>query len=297
MKVLVTGIAGSLARLCADKLIEQGHEVIGVDYRNAEGIRKDVRFYRANYNKTKIEDIFRKHTPQLVLHLGRVGNLKESANKRFDLNVIGSAKVMELCVKYDVPRLVVLSTFHIYGAHPHNHIPIHEEEPLRAGQRFPQLADAVQLDNQASQWVFRHPKTTTIVLRPTNIVGPHIKNAISSYLRRSRLYMLLGFDPMWQFVHELDMVNAIMLATQKGAAGIYNVVGAGEMPISEALHLTGKPVLPLPGIFAPPIWSLTYLVDFFRYACVISDEKFRATFGYKAEVGLADTVRSNGDWT
>ena len=55
--------------------------------------------YRANYNKTGIEDVFKRHRFDAVLHLGRVGNLKESIGKRFDLNVVGSQKIMNLCVQ------------------------------------------------------------------------------------------------------------------------------------------------------------------------------------------------------
>ena len=45
-----------------------------------------------------------------LMGLGRVGNLKESMGKRFDLNVVGSQKVMNLCRDHKVRRLVVLSS-------------------------------------------------------------------------------------------------------------------------------------------------------------------------------------------
>ncbi len=250
-RVLVTGVAGSLARLTADRLIDDGHEVIGVDYRRPRGaLRTEITFYRANYNKTKIEDVVRRHKPTHVLHLGRVGNLKVLANKRFDLNVVGSAKIMELCLKHNVERLIVLSTFHIYGAHPHNHIPIFEDEPLRAAQNYPQLGDAVQLDSQASTWVYRHRKLRTVVLRPTNIIGPNIRNAISTYLRQPTLISMLGYSPMWQFIHESDMLEALIRTFESDAVGIYNVAGPSAVPLVDALNITGAPVIPIPAFLA-----------------------------------------------
>jgi UDP-glucose 4-epimerase len=261
----------------------------------------DVQIYRANYNKTRIEDIVRRHRPTHVLHLGRVGNLKEHMNKRFDLNVVGSAKIMELCLKHQIERLVVLSTFHIYGAHPHNHIPILEDEPLRASATFPQIADAVQLDNMASQWVYRHRRPSTIVLRPANIVGPNIRNAVSTYLRQPALIYLLGYSPMWQFVHEADMVEAIMLALASDTAGVYNVAGSGEIPLLEALRITGARLIPLPGPLADlairlgrgvPRFIPTYLLDFLRYPVVVSDAKMRADFGYRPVGGIEEAIRT-----
>jgi len=300
MRILITGICSSLAQLLSDRLIEDGHEIIGVDYRHrARGMRKEITFYRANYNKRIIEEVFRSHPPEAVVHLGRVGNLKTTPNKRFDLNVMGSAKVMELSLKHKVQRLVVMSTFHIYGAHPHNHIPIVEEEPLRAGQTFPQLADAVQLDNQAATWIYRHRKLRTVVLRPCNVVGPDINNAISTYLRQRTQAYMLGYSPMWQFIHQEDMVQALILAVTGNAVGVYNVAGDGAMPVVEALSLTGSHLVPVPAPLASLALRLSgsltippYFIDFLKYHCVISDDKFRNDFGYEPRIGLIDTIQS-----
>jgi UDP-glucose 4-epimerase len=301
-RILITGIAGGLAQLVAQELLGRGNEIVGVDYRPrpAELVR-EITFHQANYNKTGIEDVFRRNPPKAVLHLGRVGNLKMVAGKRFDLNVVGSTKVLEQCLRHGVEKLVVLSTFHIYGAHPANHVPITEEEPLRAGQSFPQLADAVQLDNQAVQWVYQHPQLHTVVLRPTNVVGPHVSNAMSQYLRQRTQIYLAGFNPMWQFVHERDMARAILLAFDGKATGVYNVAGAGELPLAKALELTGAHVLPVPDFVASTYLRLrgrfvpalpAYFLDFFKYPCVISDAKFRKDFGYAPEMGLVQTIES-----
>lgn len=301
--VLVTGICGSLARLAAMELVRQGHEVVGADYRPKPVDHPlDVAFVQANYNKTRIADVFRRHRPQRVLHLGRVGNLKVTSNKRFDLNVVGSAKIQELAVEYEVERLVVMSTFHIYGAHPHNHVPIYEDEPLRAMQTVPQLADAVQLDNQAVAWTFRHRKLRTIVLRPTNVVGPQINNTISRYLRLPRIPYLLGFNPMWQFVYQDDMVRALLLALEGDQWGVFNVAGRGSAPVVEAFALTGSPTVPVPGPMVKlysrllmkggPARIPTYLIDFLRYPVIISDGKFRETFEWEPKVGIPEAIRA-----
>jgi UDP-glucose 4-epimerase len=303
---LVTGIAGGLARLTGAELAKQGHKVVGVDYRPLpRPLDYDAEVYQANYNKTRIEDVFRRHRPQLLLHLGRVGNLKERMGKRFDLNVIGSGKIMELALKYEVKRMVVLSTFHIYGAHPQNHTPIYEDEPLRAGPAFPQIADAIQLDNMASQWVWRHPEVKTVVLRPCNVVGPSIHNAISRFLRQQFVPVMMGFDPMTQFIHERDMVSAILAAGLGEAVGVFNVAGRSAIPLREALNLTKARQIPMPTTIAFAYLELArlvsnnlppYLVNFFKYPCVIADDKFREAFGWQPWVGEVETIRSTVGW-
>lgn len=298
--LLITGIAGGLAQRVALALQADGHTIVGADYRQARNLPaalSGMKQYCAHYNKTIIEDIFRHHRFDGVLHLGRSGSWKESAGKRFDLNVVGSQKIMNLCVQHQIKSLVVLSTFHIYGADPANHIPIAEDEPLRAGLEFPQIADAIQLDSMATTWVYRHPEVITTVLRPTNIIGPTIKNTMSEFLRRPRLPYLLGFNPMTQFVHEDDMAQAVVLSWKAGLRGTYNVGGPGVVPWRTALELCRTRTFPLP-------WPLThfavqafgkvphYLINFFRYPCVVSDAALRKEAGWSPTHSMRETLAS-----
>lgn len=297
---LITGITGGLSQLVGAELVRRGYEVVGVDYRSLSGpLPFRATMYRANYNKTKIEDVFRRHRPTHVLHLGRVGNLKEQLGKRFDLNVIGSRKVMEQACKYEAQRLVVLSTFHIYGAHPANHIPIDEDDPLRAGSVFPQIADAIQLDSQAVTWIYQHQELPGVVLRPCNVVGPDINNAMSRFLRQPTVAAILGFDPMTQFIHQRDLTAALLAATENEKVGVFNVTGRDSIPWREALRLTGARVVPVPsfvahaylgiaGVFSPAL--PVHLVDFFKYPCVIADQRIRQTFALEPEIGAAEAV-------
>jgi UDP-glucose 4-epimerase len=300
-EILISGIAGGLAQRVAQRLLAAGHQVVGVDYREVrEPVPPELKglsIHRASYNKTVIEDVFKRHAFDTVLHLGRAGNLKESVGKRFDLNVVGSQKIMNLCVQHGVKRLVVLSTFHIYGAHPSNHIPIAEDEPLRAGLEFPQIADAIQMDNMASTWVYRHPDVRTVILRATNIVGPTLRNTMSEFLRLRHVPYLLGFNPMSQFVHEEDMTSAVLAAWESDVVGIYNIAGTDVVPWRTALQLAKAITFPIP----MPIASMymrtagnfpQYLINFFRYPCVITDRAFRNATGWAPSVPIDETLWS-----
>jgi UDP-glucose 4-epimerase len=303
--VLITGMAGGLAHRVAKVLVEAGEDVVGVDYRAIPALPPPldrITTYRANYNKTAIEDVFRKHSASrgergafdAVLHLGRVGNLKEEMGKRFDLNVMGSQKLMNLCVQHRVKNLVVLSTFHIYGANPRNHIPIGEDDPLHAGADFPQIADAIQLDNMASAWVFKHPDVRTVVLRPTNVVGPSIHNTMSKFLRLPTIPYIAGYDPMTQFLHEDDLSSAVVAARRGTARGVFNVAGDAPVPWRAALELLGARTLGVPSIVAAiylqAIGFPRYLVNFYKYPCIIGDAAFRHAFDWSSSMSMRDTL-------
>ncbi len=298
-RILVTGFAGGLAQRVAESLLRRGDEVVGVDYRAVPALPAalaNVPVRRASYDKTAIEDVFRGDAFDAVLHLGRVGNLREAIGKRFDLNVMGSQKLLDLCLRYRVSSLVVLSTFHIYGAHPQNHVPISEEDPLRAGAEFPQIADAIQLDSIASTWVWRHPEVRTVVLRPTNVVGPTVQNTMSKFLRLPIVPHIVGFDPMTQFVHEADLAAAILAALDGPERGVFNVAGPGVVPWRTALEIVEAKTFPLPGTFAAAYMRFAgfppYLVNFYKYPCVVSDDAFRERFRWRPAVDLRTTLVS-----
>lgn len=298
-RVLVTGMAGGLAHCVAKKLVGAGDEVIGVDYRPVSALPPPLdrmQTYRANYNKTAIEDVFRKHSFDAVLHLGRVGNLKEEMGKRFDLNVMGSQKLMNLCVQHGARALVVLSTFHIYGASPRNHVPISEDDPLHAGTDFPQIADAIQLDNMASQWIWKFPDVRTVVLRPTNVVGPSIHNTMSKFLRLPTIPYIAGYDPMTQFLHEDDLADAVVAAMRGKSKGVFNLAGADAVPWKTALHIIGARTVPVPSLVASvylqAIGFPRYLVNFYKYPCIIGDAAFRKAFDWRSKIDVRETLRT-----
>lgn len=296
--VLVTGFAGGLARQVALLLKRAGHDVVGVDYREVRALPAElegVPVFRAQYHKTAIEDVFRNRRFDAVLHLGRVGNLSERMSKRFDLNVVGSRKLLECALGNGVRRLVVLSTFHVYGAAPENHTPISEEDPLRAGADFPQIADAIQLDAMATQWAYKYPEVGAVVLRPTNAVGASLENTMSKLLRMDRVPKLMGFNPMSQFIHMEDMARAIVAALEGTERGVFNVAGPTAIPWETAIELAGGRKLFVPTSLAmAAVRMLTafpaYLVNFLKYPCVISDVAFRKAFDWAPQVDLRRTL-------
>ncbi len=291
--VLVTGIAGGLAHRVANLLTAAGRDVVGADYRLADP-PANVPVYRVSYHKTAFEDVFRRHSFDTVLHLGRVGNLAEDAEMRFDLNVVGTQKLMKLCLDHGVRTLVILSTFHIYGAHPKNHIPISEEDPLRSGHEFPEIADAIQLDSMASTWVHQHPGVRVVVLRPTNVVGPNINNTMSRFLRRQRVPYVAGFNPMSQFLHEDDLASAIVHTLGGDARGVFNLIGGAALPWRTALDIARATTFPLPTTLAKAAARIAgipaYLVNFYKFPCIITDKLFRETFQWQHRIDVRDTL-------
>lgn len=307
MRVLITGAAGQLARLIALDLLDRGHQVVGLDVRKRRHPDVDIVFeYVKRYDHRTVAEVFRQHQPDALLHLGvRAGGSQAEAKSRYTQNVLGTRHLLELALKYKVRRMVAMSTFHVYGAHPHNPTFLREDAPLRAVQTFPEIQDIVELDHTVTGFLWRHRDTLpTTLLRPVHIVGPHLRNQVSSLLRASYSPRIIGFNPMMQFVHETDVARAVRMALEHDGYGVFNIAGEGAVPWSTAIATAGARPVHLPTWIAYPgaaVVSRLYpsfpehLIDFFRYPVIISDVAIREQLGWTPHINVVDTLRSVAD--
>lgn len=295
--VLVTGAAGALAQHVI-ALLKGDYEVVGVDFRGTRATHPDTVDYEVDFNKRTFEDVFREHDFDAILHLGRIRATQLDRGRRYSSNVVGTERMLRLALKYGVEQIVVLSTFHVYGAHPSNPSLIDEDYPLMAASQHAELVDAVELENLCNIHLYKHPELHITLLRPCNIVGPGINNAISKVLSQPVAPCLGGFSPLMQFIHVEDMAEAILAAYQKNQPGVYNVAPDDWVGFQDALEMAGCRRLFLPSI--PPVIPRvlagalgryafpTYLVDFFKFPVVLDGSRFTRTFGFSPRYGYDD---------
>ena len=301
-KILLTGATGGLARIIADRLKGE-HEIFGIDWRPERPDSKfPGKFFQVDYQSRKVADLFRKFNFDSFLHLGRIpmeANFRK--NSRFHANVLGTKNLLDICLKSKVKSIIVMSTFHVYGAHQHNHLYITEEDALLASHTFPEIADAVELDNMAVAFSLKNRDIRTLILRPVNVIGTQIRNQISLYLRGGVCPTVLGYDPMHQFIHESDLAEAFMLALEGKKSGIYNLAGEGGLPISKAIELAGSRTFPFPEFLKGPALSAMkwmnhpfpdHLIDYFKFPVILSDKAFRRDFGYEPKVTSLSSLKS-----
>ena len=86
------------------------------------------------------------------------------------------------------------------------------------------------------------------LLRFSNVLGPDIVTPLSKALELPLVPSIFGFDPRFQFVHEDDVVRAILFVLDRHLPGIYNVAGDGLLPWSEVVRLCGKRTVPMPPV-------------------------------------------------
>jgi len=300
-RVVITGVAGGLGRLLARRLRE-AHDVIGVDSEPWTTRPAGTPFHQVDVRKRAFEDVLRKVRPTALVHLGFVRHFRGSEGARYDLNVRGTRKVLDLCHEHGVRECVVLSSSYVYGAQAENPYFMDEEHPLSGSRNYPEIRDLVEVDTLAVTFMWKHTDLRTCVLRPVPTLGRYHSTAIGTYLRMSRPITMMGFNPMIQFLHEEDLCEALALAVEKGLRGVYNVAGPGEVPLQTALREIGARPLPLPDFVARPLLERTFragwfpfppgAIDYIKYTCTINGKRFVDATGFRPQYSLKEIFRS-----
>ena len=295
-KILIIGMAGGLANITAKLLLSKCETctVYGVDARPIDKINDErITLKQMPYTRSKFEQLFRENEFDAVFHLGRMShtgsNPKANLTKRLNLNLMGTGRILDLSLKFNIKKIIVLGTFHSYGALPDNSVFLNEDAPLRASMKYPDLLDIVEMDQIVTNWMWKHrADIETVLFRPCNIVGERIHNSICKYLKSSLVPIPVDYNPMMQFVHEFDMASILLRSLDEVPTGIYNVASDHVVSLTKAKKLAGTSGLPTPMFLASPVAYLldktvmglpSYLVDYLKYSCLIDNSELKKSLG------------------
>lgn len=246
MKVLITGISGKIGRMVAELLLGHGHEIIGVDRRDWPDAPAGVTVHQADIRKRGAAEVFRSTRPEAVIHMATVSHITTKSADRYRINLHGTRAVFDHCHEYGARRMVFVGRHTYYGASPDTALYHKEDAPPMAVTTFPELSDLVAADLYACTGLWRFPEMASVVLRVCYTLGPAAQGTLAAFLRGPRVPTILGFDPLFQFMHELDAARAIVTALESDIRGVFNVAGPNPVPLSLLIRETGRLPLPVP---------------------------------------------------
>lgn len=302
MKVLIPGISSKIGNLVAAELLAKGHEVIGIDRRPWPDAPAGVEMHELDIRKRAAEDVFRKARPDAVIHMATVTHLVTRSEERYKINLGGTRAVFDNCRAHGVGQVLFVGRHTYYGAAPDAPLYHSEDDPPMAVTTFPELADLVAADLYATTALWRHPELTTSVLRICYTLGPTRQGTLAAFLRGPRVPVIMGFDPLFQFMHEIDTARAIVLALEKKLRGVYNVAGPQPVPLSVVAREAGRTVIPLPekvftmllgrfGLPKLPPGAITHI----KYPVVVDSASFRAATGFTHTIDEVAAVHEYRD--
>jgi UDP-glucose 4-epimerase len=248
MKILVPGMSGRLGRMLAERLVGLGHDVIGIDRRPFRDAPEGVEMHEVDIRKRAAEDVFRRVRPDAVIHMATVTHLVVQSEDRYRINLGGTRAVFEHSHAYGVPHVIFVGRHTFYGAAADSPLFHTEDEPPMGLSQFPELADLVAADLYAGSALWRYPSMTSSVLRMVYTLGPTGHGTLATFLRGKRVPTILGFDPLFHFMHEEDVVSALVTTLKTRPRGVFNVAGPQPVPLSVVIRETGRTNVPLPEI-------------------------------------------------
>lgn len=268
--VLVTGATTPLGRALIEGFLAHGvGRIIAVGHEPAEawtGVDDDRCSYvsadlaRPREVRELIYGPARAHAVDTIIH----GALRRSASKVgrrvHRLEVEATRLILRLAEDIGVTGFVYRSHAEVYAVQPDSPTIIREDHALNLSPRAPQwIRDRVEADLTACA-AMGLGATRVAVLRTAEIFAPECGSQIWDYLSAPLCLRPLGYDPMINLLSIEDAVGAIVGAARDEAQGVFNIPGADTLPLSAAIHRSGRPIVPLPSPLMGPLYQLRRLV-------------------------------------
>ncbi len=308
MKVLVTGCAGFIGWKVSQKLIEKGHEVVGVDnlndyydlslkkwrLRNLEE-RGNFKFYEVdieNYEALKI--IFQEHSFDAVINEAARAGVRYSIKDPWvylRTNAYGTLNLLELMKDHGIKKMVLASTSSLYAGQP---MPFKEDLPVNT-PISPYAASKKSAEVMAYTYHYLYGIDVT-VLRYFTVYGPAGRPDMSVF---RFIYWIMKGEPievfgdgsqMRDFTYIDDIAEGTIRALKPMGYEIINLGNNNPHKLSEMMELIEK----YTGKKAKIIQRDFHKADMKATWADIS--KANKLLDWKPEVSLEEGIRRTVKW-
>jgi len=320
MKILVTGGTGFTGKALVRRLLDQGHQVIVLDYQ--EGLKtEELREWGAEVviGSVTDKDVVRKSVQgvEIVHHLAAAFRELDVPNSYYrEVNVEGTRNVLEAAKNAGVRRFIYCSTCGVHGNV--DNPPGNENAPINAADYYQQT----KYDAEPLVMEYHRAGLTSVILRPAAIYGPGDPERFYMIFKRVAKGSFPMFGSGKTYYHPLyidHLTDAFLLAQEegKGDGETYLIADEEYVEIEDLVRRTAKalgvevnishyPILPLiiaghvfekvckPFNIKPPIFPRR--VDWYRQNRAFDISKAKRDLGYNPTVSLDEGLKRTADW-
>ncbi len=321
MKILVTGGTGFTGKALVRRLVDEGHDVVALDYK--EGLKTyELREWGVHLvlgSVTDRETVARcLDGVEVVFHLAAAfREMNVLPQHYWNVNVNGTRLTLEEAERRGVRTFIYCSTCGVHGhvVHP----PADENAPIRPADYYQRTKYEAE---PICQEFARRGKMKVSILRPAAIYGPGDPGRFYLIFRRVARGVFPMFGPGTTFYHPLyidNLVDAFLLAMTRGRGDgdTYLIADERYVTIEELVRLTAQalgvpvriphyPLWPLrmaahvceavcrPLRITPPIFPRR--VDWYRQNRAFDIRRAKQTLGYHPAIALEEGLRRTAEW-
>jgi UDP-glucose 4-epimerase len=259
MKILVVGGAGYIGSVCAELLLDEGHQVEIFD-NLTEGHRSAVdsraRFIESDLgDREKIGKTCSDGRPDAVMHFAAsalVGESMKNPSKYFRNNIGNGLNLLDAMVNAGVHRIIFSSTCATFG--PPERLPIDETLPQRPINPYGESKLAFE---KILRWYNQIHGLAFVSLRYFNAAGASAKfgedhrvethlipNVLKVALEQKPHVEIFGTDYetpdgtcIRDYIHILDLARAHILALNSSRSEFYNLGTGGGASVRQVIDV------------------------------------------------------------
>jgi len=302
MKVLVTGGAGFIGSNIVDGCLAAGYDVAVLDNLHTgkrENVAPAAQLHEVDLrDAVAVEALIRKEQPEVIFHEAALANVRESVEKPqayAENNIVGSINLLEAARKHGVRKIIYASTGGACYGEP-EHLPVTEDHPINPLDPYGTSKHTVE------HYLFLYKHNYGLdytVLRYPNVYGPRQDpfgeaGVIAIFTHK----MLAGEDCVINgtgkqerdFMYVGDIVQANLLAVDKGSGGIYNIGWGRPTNINEVFAALRDAI----GYEKEAIYGPAKLGEVYRV--YLDSSKAQRELGWQPEVPLNEGIKRTVDF-
>ncbi|MDA0563708.1 NAD-dependent epimerase/dehydratase family protein [Streptomonospora sp. S1-112] len=253
--VLITGVSRYLgARVAEAVRTEPGVDrVVGLDPVAPRHPLGGTDYIQADLHDGGIGRAVLESGADTVVHLGLTPSARHAGGRAAaaHANVLGTMQLLDACQRSDtLRRLVVRSSAAVYNQSAQDPLLCTEDRAERALPRSVYANSAAEVEKHTRGLARRRPDLAVAVLRFANFIGPSVDTPLTRYFGLRLVPTVRGYDPLMQFIHEDDGIEAVRRMALSDGQGVFNVAGSGSLPLSLCLRRVGRRrfAVPEPGL-------------------------------------------------
>ncbi len=257
MRLVVTGACGFIGSHLCDRLLEAGHEVVGLDgyvpfypreikETNIAGAKASPRFTLHETLLEKADDLAGLlEGASAIYHLAAQAGVRASWGEDFngyvEHNVLGTQRLLEAAVKAAVPRVIYASSSSVYGDV--------NELPLRESMALSPVSPYGVTKLAAEHLVHLYGKADNLSvtsLRFFTVYGPRQRPDMAFHrflksVRDGKPITLYGDGEQTRdFTYVSDLIDVLQRSLVQGRPGlVYNVGGGQRISVLKVIETIG----------------------------------------------------------